>query len=280
MKHSVLLLLLLLQTSSAHSQTDSFSVYYHTGISTLSEAQKQRLDSLLYDSHLHGQSLIYIRAYADEPGTNTLNNTLASSRAKTVADYLITSGINPAQLAQVAGFGNKVHTGSDYHQRRADILITHSATPIPIAASVQEKKDTLPPRPRSLRDLKTMKPGEMMVIENLQFKVSTDSFEKVSFPILKELADVLHDFPGVSIRLEGHICCGSKADSSKWLTLGYELSLSRARAVLKYLTRHGISYTRLSCAGFGFSRPKVYPEQTQEDMYLNRRVEIRVVSNK
>lgn len=124
-----------------------------------------------------------------------------------------------------------------------------------------------------------MKPDELMVIENLQFKVSTDTFEPASMPILEELAQVLQDYPGVKIQLEGHVCCGGKVDSAKKLSLGYQLSLSRAQAVLQYLVAHGISASRLSCAGFGFSRPKVFPEKGQEDSYINRRVEIRVIAN-
>jgi outer membrane protein OmpA-like peptidoglycan-associated protein len=227
----------------------------------------------------HGISII---GYADEPGCTAINNTIATERATAVRTYLVSSGIESGSIALCKGMGNKMKTGTDPKERRVDIVrgIRDGLMIVKTEAKAEAKAEPAVKRKRSLRDLSTMKAGEMMVIENLQFKVSTDSFEKESFPILKELADVLEDFPGISIRLEGHICCGGKTDSSKRLDLGYQLSLSRAQAVLEYLTRHGISGRRLSCVGYGFSRPKVFPERNQEDSYLNRRVEIRVTANK
>lgn len=261
---------------SCGATPDNFTIYFRSGISTLDAQQLQFLDSVLYSGGIDMSQGISIVGYADEPGGSAINNAIASRRANAVRSYLISSGITAGSIVVCKGLGNKVKTGTDPKERRVDIVRG-------MRRDLMVKGDTLGQpavkRKRSLRDLSTMKAGEMMVIENLQFMVSSDSFEKVSFPILRELADVLEDFPGISIRLEGHICCGGKNESDKRLDLGYQLSLSRAQAVLEYLTRHGISGRRLSCVGYGFSRPKVFPERNQEDSYLNRRVEIRVMAN-
>jgi outer membrane protein OmpA-like peptidoglycan-associated protein len=272
----------LLMPFTGFTQRDSVSVYFCSGVAELDDAQTHYLDSIMYAGVIHAGSAINITGYADEPGTTALNNSIAMRRATVVKAYLLSSGIESSQIIGCTGKGNLLHTGKDGSQRRVDILV--GALPRLVRASEQPAEAPKPAvasvRKRSLRDLKTMKVGEMMVMENLQFKVSTNVFEPVSLPVLRELAEVLQEFPGVSIRLEGHICCGGKTDSSKKLETGYDLSLSRAQAVLEYLLAHGISSTRLSCAGFGFSRPKIFPERNQEDSYVNRRVEIRVVSNK
>jgi outer membrane protein OmpA-like peptidoglycan-associated protein len=267
----------------SYGQWDSFSVYFQSGVTVLNDEQTQYLDSMLYTGTVRPGDAINITGYADEPGTTVLNKSIAMRRADAVKVYLLSSGIESSQIVACAGLGNLVRSGDDMHQRRVDIVLGRMRVPASTSAGKPEAAPKAGPalaRKRSLRDLKTMKAGELMVIENLQFKVSTDVFEPVSLPVLQELADVLQDFPGVNIRLEGHICCGGKADSSDRLAMGYKLSLFRAQAVLKYLTSHGISSSRLSCTGFGFSRPKVFPERGPEDSYINRRVEIRVVTNK
>jgi outer membrane protein OmpA-like peptidoglycan-associated protein len=271
--------MIILQPLGALAAQDSVSIYFRTGATALDAVQTHYLDSLLYADAINTQKAISIIGYADEPGTTPLNNTIAVQRAGAVKAYLLASGVDPANIVVCKGLGNRAHTGEDMHQRRTDILSGKVALATRLESTKKVAVDT-PKRKRSLRDLKTMKPGELMVLENLQFKVSTNVFEPESLPILKELAEVLQDFPGVSIRLEGHICCGGKVDSAHRLAVGYQLSLSRAQAVLEYLLAHKISGSRLSCAGFGFSRPKVFPERSLQDSYLNRRVEIRIVSNK
>jgi outer membrane protein OmpA-like peptidoglycan-associated protein len=275
--------LLALVPSAIYGQTDSFSIQFRSGVFGLDEAQNARLDSFLFAARILPGTSISIVGYADEPGGTELNNTIAARRAASVKDYLLASGINRNNIIECKGVGNLVPSGEDAYQRRVDILLGKAAVPAVVSKSVTEvaKKEEVAAKPkRSLKELKNMKPGELMVIENLQFKLSTNEFEPVSRPILAELAEVLKELPEMKIKLEGHICCGGKTDSSKRLETGYELSLSRARAVLQYLTSHGISSSRLSCVGFGYLRPKVFPERSLADSYLNRRVEIRVVSNK
>jgi outer membrane protein OmpA-like peptidoglycan-associated protein len=55
--------------------------------------------------------------------------------------------------------------------------------------------------------------------------------------------------------------------------------VARAKAVYDFLVSKGIAAERLSYKGFGFTRPKIFPEETEADRVQNRRVEIRVVGN-
>jgi len=124
-----------------------------------------------------------------------------------------------------------------------------------------------------------MKVNDIVEIKGLLFNVSSSIISTSSFPVLDQLVAVLKEFPTVKIRVEGHICCGSAPGSSTKMDSWYRLSEARAKAVMSYLIAHEIPEGRLSYKGLGFSRPRVYPERNPADENLNRRVEIRVVSN-
>ena len=55
------------------------------------------------------------------------------------------------------------------------------------------------------------------------------------------------------------------------------LSENRAKLIYDFLVREGIDGNRLQYKGYGSSRPKIYPETTDEDKQANRRVEIKVL---
>ena len=296
LKSAASILLFATAQLSGYAQTDSFSIFFPSGITTPASGQTAYLDSILYAGKIGGNGLVTIIGYADEPGGAELNMTIAGKRAASIKAYLLSSGIEGGRIVQCTGVGNLVPTGNDDRQRRVDIVCTKSR-PAPaiatsskagtgadssIASAVKARADSVVAaqrRKRSLRDLGKMKEDELLVIENLLFKVSTTEIVKESLPVLNELVEVLKDYPRLKIRVEGHVCCGTKSKEADKLKLGYSLSRGRAEAVTDYLEQHQIAASRLTFAGFGFSRPKVYPEITQEDMSLNRRVEIRVISN-
>jgi outer membrane protein OmpA-like peptidoglycan-associated protein len=262
---------------TGHCLNDSFSVYFRTAITSLNTSQAQHIDSLLFAGKITTGKTINIIGYADEPGTSALNKAIANRRAASVREYLLASGVDNSKIRQCAGRGNLVRSGDDPNQRRVDIImgdigLDTIATAAPVVAAAPKRK-------RTLRDLGTMKPGELIVMENLIFKLSSNEFEKESLPILEELAAVLQDFPNLHVKFEGHVCCGTSSKEANKLELGYGLSVIRAQAVKQYLVKNGIKSSRLSYQGYGFSRPKIFPEVTQEDMFQNRRVEVRVISN-
>jgi len=87
---------------------------------------------------------------------------------------------------------------------------------------------------------------------------------------LKEVAEVLKKNPQVHIRIDGHTdSVGMDADNQT-------LSDNRAKAVQQYLVDHGIAADRLKAMGFGEAKP-IKPNDTAENMYMNRRVELTVV---
>ena len=107
--------------------------------------------------------------------------------------------------------------------------------------------------------------------EKLFFKTGMAEIEKKNYPSLKKLCSILQK-TDCQIRVEGHtddIPIDTKRFPSNW-----ELSVARAVNVVKYFISKGnISPERLSAAGYGDSRP-IYPNVSDHNRELNRRVEI------
>jgi outer membrane protein OmpA-like peptidoglycan-associated protein len=271
---SILILTSLLVTAwNAYTKgADTLRVYFATGLANLNNSQRAYLDSVIYRFKSNGISII---GYADEPGTTVLNRSLGQKRAQTVMSYLLSSGIGKEAIVQCIGRGNLLKTGEDAFQRRVDIVFTsgRSLTPAGIADEIPTQADS------GLNMLPTMKHGEVLVLEGLQFAVSTSEFLPESYPILKKLVAVLSAHPNIKIRIEGHICCGPDPKSSQAKEYFFELSVDRAKHVHDYLVGNHIAPDRLSYEGFGFSKPRIYPEKTERDRFRNRRVELKVLSN-
>lgn len=81
--------------------------------------------------------------------------------------------------------------------------------------------------------------------------------------ILNEMAEWLERDTTVTLLIRGHVCCGP----------AYRLSKRRAKKVYKYLLSAGAPKSRLSYKGYSDTCPKRWPERTDEDTALNRRVD-------
>jgi len=87
---------------------------------------------------------------------------------------------------------------------------------------------------------------------------------------LDDVARILKRNPDVKLRLEGH------TDSRGSEVYNQALSERRARAVTEYLVERGVSGARMTPVGLGESKP-IRPNDTEENMAKNRRVELVVV---
>jgi chemotaxis protein MotB len=88
---------------------------------------------------------------------------------------------------------------------------------------------------------------------------------------LRAVAEVLAGVKGKVIRVEGHtdnVPRGHSPFATNW-----ELSASRALAVVRFLQECGVDPARLAGAGYGEYHP-IAPNDTPEGRSLNRRIEI------
>ncbi|MBK6621827.1 MAG: OmpA family protein [Saprospirales bacterium] len=90
-----------------------------------------------------------------------------------------------------------------------------------------------------------------------------------SYGELDNLAILLLERPGISIRIEGHT---DNIGEHKSLV---DLSEKRAKAVKDFLVTKGVDPRRIDTVGFGPSRP-VSDNKDEEQRGLNRRVEVRI----
>jgi outer membrane protein OmpA-like peptidoglycan-associated protein len=90
------------------------------------------------------------------------------------------------------------------------------------------------------------------------------------YPVLDQVVFSLKNIPGLRMVIEGH------ADSVGTLSYNKKLSQKRARAVVNYLVRKGVSRDRLSTVGWGEESPTTLND-TEKGRAMNRRVEFKLV---
>jgi OmpA-OmpF porin, OOP family len=114
--------------------------------------------------------------------------------------------------------------------------------------------------------------GHLMRLNNLIFEMGNSKITEESYPELELVENMMRDNPKMVIQLEGHTDYqGDAKDNMK-------LSKERVEAVRDYLTRKGVSKTRVKTKAFGGTAP-LSKDDTPEAHRLNRRVELRILSN-
>ncbi|MER2998257.1 OmpA family protein [Pontibacter populi] len=118
--------------------------------------------------------------------------------------------------------------------------------------------------------LKPIKAGSATVLTNLFFPSAKYNLEKRSETELNKLINFMRQNKDLKIEITGHTDdVGSDAANKV-------LSEKRAKAVVDYLTAHGINGTRIRYKGFGETKP-VKPNTSEENRQLNRRIEMQVL---
>ncbi len=119
--------------------------------------------------------------------------------------------------------------------------------------------------PRVYRDVQVT--GTHVVIKKkIYFAFNKAIIRSRSFTILNTVVQVLHDYPHITVEVQGH------TDSRGADAYNLRLSQSRADAVRDYLVQHGIDPARLTSRGYGETRP-IESNRTAEGRADNRRVE-------
>lgn len=295
MKNLLLALLLFFAITEVHSQ-QSFSIYFDSNKFKLNAKEEQSLNK--WASENKDVKIVAINGYTDEDGTNGFNDTLARKRVDfTIAllkdrikireDFKTRSYGENHQLSTVKSENRKV---SVYYieakdlSREDEILGIKKTEPIgkpkalvsyppklifdnPNGTRTEMKLDTL-----FMQKINHAKPGEKLVLENLNFQLNTFAVVPESRSKMFELLMVLKSNPGLKIQIQGHLCC---MPSDK-----QDLSTKRAKAIYSFLVAYEISKNNLSYKGFGSTMP-IYPipEKNEAERAANRRVEIEIIEN-
>jgi chemotaxis protein MotB len=126
--------------------------------------------------------------------------------------------------------------------------------------------------PEGIMDARVIKEGISVTIgEKLLFKTGMAEIEKRNNPALRGLCPILKKTV-CQISIEGHtddVPISNRRFPSNW-----ELSVARAVNVVKYfISEGGIFQERLSAAGYADSRP-LFPNVSDHNRNINRRVEV------
>jgi len=114
-----------------------------------------------------------------------------------------------------------------------------------------------------------------IVVRNIYFDLNKATIRPESYPVLDELCQLLRETPSAIVEIEGH------TDTRGSDEYNLRLSQARADAVKDYFVKKNcISLDRISAVGYGETRPVVFPEKSEADYQLNRRVEIKFKGEK
>ncbi len=121
-------------------------------------------------------------------------------------------------------------------------------------------------------------PGPRVVVQERQIRINEKVYfaynraqiRSQSYGLLREVASVIKQNPQIgSIEVQGHTDSDGDADYNQ------RLSERRARAVVNFLTRQGVSSSRLTAVGMGEGSP-VDTNETSAGKANNRRVEFHI----
>jgi outer membrane protein OmpA-like peptidoglycan-associated protein len=267
-----LLIALLLLPLSCFAQDDSSLVlYFDFDKAQLTRPARQSLDSFLgvkpgfFDTYK-----FLVNGHCDQSGSDSYNNVLSTKRVNTVVRYMRKYRV-PASAISFKAYGEQmpVNNGETEDERqwsrRVEIRIVKQDENI----SLKEK----------IADLNRPN-GSNIVLKNINFYGGRPVMLPSSEPMLKELLDAMNSLPKLVIEIQGHVCCEpTSADGMNNDSGVRDLSIARAEAIRDYLVEKGIAAERVSARGFGHTQPIYpYPEQSEEERVLNRRVEIKIIN--
>ena len=106
-----------------------------------------------------------------------------------------------------------------------------------------------------------------LVLQGVTFRAGEAILSGASFMSLEKVAASLKSWPEVKVEIAGHTDSVGNPDAN------LKLSQARAQAVRDYLVRAGVEASRLTCKGYGSTRP-VADNGTPQGRAENRRVEM------
>jgi len=309
-KYILLFLFLLRVFSSSASGADTLKIFYPINKFELKPADRAKIKALA--DTLSSSDTIKVLGYADYLGNAKDNLVLSLNRAQTIKTFIMSLNKNVVVVAmgegEIATAVARSAEGEPFN-RRVDIIKTTKAVIKPVTVEhpqpgpVELKLKPAEPKPdspvskapaitasrsepvdeRSFREkvngLDKLEPGSSISLEELTFQPGRHFLNPEAVRYVNTLLKYLKKHSNIVFEIDGHICCEvGNRDGEDFDTGGLVLSINRAKFIYDYFLKNGISADRMSYKGVGSSKPKVFPERSEHDRYLNRRVEIRIIS--
>ena len=259
---------------------DTVKLYYDINQHELSDVNKLKLRAL--NNTLSNRDSIFVSGFADYLAEKKYNLRLSAERAETIKDYLhgfqkdlniITTGKGAVERA-----GARSPLGEPAN-RRVDVIVVRLKQQ---AAGSRSRQATKPVRVpdykvfnNKLNNLSDLKEGESISLEELTFQPGRHFLNPESAGYLQRLMQYLKAHQNIQFQIVGHVCCDiERRDALDADSHSRYLSVNRAKYIFGYFLENGIERNRMTYSGVGSSKPRVWPELTEDDQYKNRRVEI------
>lgn len=257
------ILLFLFSPFLLKAQTGVLTVYFDHDKDQLNSREQNKITELLKE-----YQIFYITsfdAYCDSLGSKEYNFDLAQRRLKSVKGFFSESqikysefnalGENYPDSNSIAPLKNwrkvEIHYGIE-HIKTQDIVEMEAKEPVN-----QSVFDDL-----TLEDV--LADDAEPIVLDIQFFPGMDVLMNDSWGEIDRLFLFLKKNDKVHAFIRGHVCCGSDM----------YLSYARAYAIYNSMIKRGISPKRLDLKGFDNTKPRVWPEVTDEDRQMNRRVDV------
>ena len=276
--------IMLFHFTSLSQVHDTIYVHFPFNRSGIAMSETDKLNGFINDfKQFKGASTIELRGHTDFTGSESYNQLLSEKRVSSVLNYLLQKGISSSQILSKKGYGESEPLNENRNEeerqlnRRVEIIWKKTIEPDVEIADDPAPTDTVKEFTREAID--TAREGQTLRLRNINFFGGRHTFLPQAIPALNELLDIMKANSSLIIEIHGHICCryGSKEDGMDYDAGDNKLSLNRARAVYDFLSEGGIDKNRMSYKGFAGEFPLVFPEYTEADRTLNRRVEIKIV---
>jgi len=127
----------------------------------------------------------------------------------------------------------------------------------------------LSPSEKIIFDNKTMREGDELVLNNIQFELASANLTDRGRQELNRLSAFMHQNAKVEILLSGHTSTDGSSAFNK------ELSVNRVKSCKLYLITKGIDDGRIQIIGYGSDKPLV-SNDTEKNRSKNRRVEMKI----
>ncbi|MFM2284028.1 MAG: hypothetical protein RL222_1532, partial [Bacteroidota bacterium] len=106
--------------------------------------------------------------------------------------------------------------------------------------------------------------------KNIMFETGKAVIKPSSYKILDEVASILNEFSYYDVNIDGH------TDNVGDDAFNLKLSQERAAAAMAYLTKKGVSASRMVATGYGETKPQA-DNKTAAGRAANRRVEFNLI---
>ena len=256
------------------AQNIKHTIYFGRNSSALNKLDHQSLDGFIKQLDTIAIDSIGINGYSDYLGKSSYNLVLSKKRAQRVYNHLkqFDSDILRHHLTKntsVIGNG-EIYTpltppqGIPKH-RKVEIILY--ATPKKYVINKTQKVRKFVPE-------EGMKFNQLYVLEKVYFVGNEPELLEASIPQLEDFYNQIKQIKTeFKLVIKGHICCLEDNATEDDKLFSRTLSTARALRIQDYLVKKGIPKEYIEYRGYSFDDPLIFPELTDDDRQLNRRVE-------